>query len=124
MGSNDADGGDATSTTIAGWGAAEVDNADASSSGGISSDDDSSGTGATVGYVFLVLFIIGGLVGGVIYARKNRLKMLSLSSCFGSGSKTTGGNHTPFQISNPMYGGASRSGAGSSTLEGLDGSVA
>lgn len=103
----------------------DVDNVDASDS---SSGDDSSDAGATVGYIFLTLFIIGGLVGGVIYARKNRLSLPSLpslSSCFGSSPASN--NHTPFQISNPMYGGAAQKkipGSGSSTFLGLDASVA
>ena len=100
---------------------AEVD------SSGSASDDDSSDAGATVGYVFLALFLIVGLVGGVIYVRKNRLSLPSLpslSSCFGT--KPASNSHTPFQISNPMYGGGAKKRLGpvSSTFQGLDATVA
>ena len=98
--------------------ATDILEVDAGGSGSANGVDDDSAVAATVGYVFLSIFIAVAMAAVVVAVRKRRV---SATSCLPSrGRKKKADDHAPWAFSNPAYSGSQRG----TKLEGLDASLA
>ena len=122
-GAGDDDGSEATSETVdvptnTETAATDILEVDAGSSGSANGVDDDSAVAATVGYVFLAIFIAAAMAAVVVAVRKRRV---SATSCLPSRDRKMNNNdHAPWAFSNPAYLGSQRG----TKFEGLNASSA